>query len=322
MTARLDPVLALVVAGAIGLASTFGRSALAEDADAAVAAAREHFDRGATLYEQENWDGALAEFRQAHEVLAGHPLQPLAVYNMARCHEHLFQYGEAMTLYRRYLEQAGPDAEDRAEVEARVEVLDGLLATVRLEVDVPDYEVWVDDRRIGTGLTEIMVPGGNHVVEVRAAGYVPAQQEVQVPARDERTLTFVLERLAEEYHGVHRAYFWSFTATALATLTAGIVMGVLALNEHGHVSAQAGDPIEGLLLNDGDLEPIEQYALAADILYGTAGLFAVTALVLAFLTDWGGGEDDPSGGGDGAATSRVRIAPSAGVAGLGLWGAF
>lgn len=273
--------------------------------------AREHIAVAETLYGADDWDGALVEFQRAYDLLAGHPLQYLLSYNLGRCHEHLFQYGRALVSYRRYLAEAGPDAEDRAEVQARVDLLDQLLATVRLVVDASEYEVWVDDRRIGANRSEIMVPGGSHLIEIRAAGYSPAQQDIQIAAREERTLTFDLERLAEEYRGIHHGYFWASTALAVATLTVGVVLGVTVAVESDRVATQAQDPVEGMTLNQEDLDRIDRLALSADLLYGTAGLFAVAAVVLAFLTDWGGSDArTPAEAGESA--MRVRLVAGGG----------
>ncbi len=287
--------------------------------------AREHISRAESLYASRDWEGALVEFQRAYELLEGHDAQHLFLYNIGRCYEHLFRYGQAMSFYRRYLDRAGPDAEDRAEVEAKVELLEGLLATLHLEVDLEQYEVWVDERNIGASLSEIMVPGGSHVVEIRAEGHVPARQEVRVPARDERTLTFTLERLAEEYRGINQGYFWAFTALTVVAAITGIALGVVAMNEHDRVSTQARDEVRRWDLTQDDVDHITHLALGADLLYGTAGLFAVTAVVLAFLTDWGGRrEEAPRQAPEGEASSRLRVAPSLGpgLAGLGLEGSF
>lgn len=293
--------------------------------DSRIDAAREHLERGEELYVSEDWDGALAEFQRAHELLEGHPSQYLVTYNLGRCHEHLFQYGRAMAFYRRYLQEAAPDAADRAEVQAKVDLFQQLLATVYLDVSVPEYEVWVDQRRIGAGLIEVMVPGGSHLIEVRAEGYVAAQQDVLITAQAERTLVFVLERLAEEYRGLSSGYFWASSALAVATLAVGVVVGIMVVSESERLSQQAEDPVAGLTLTQEDFDNVDDLALTADLLYGAAGLFAVAAVVLAFLTDWDGDGGEASGDeGEGARSSTIRFVASGGPghATLGLRGAF
>jgi tetratricopeptide (TPR) repeat protein len=331
MSRRPVITVAAILAALCGSA---GRGAWAEErpprdvaaepgaAEQAIEQAREHIALAETLYGSDDWEGALVEFQRAHDLLSGHPMQHLLAYNLGRCHEHLFQYGRALVEYRRYLDQAGPDAEDRAAVQARVETLEGLLATVRLVVDPAEHEVWVDHRRIGTSLAEVMVPAGSHLVEVRADGYAPAQQDIQVAARDARTLTFDLERLAEEYHGIPQGYFWATSALAVATLVAGVVVGVMVVDESDRVAAQARDPVEGMTLDQDDLDRIDRLALGADLLYGSAGLFAVAAVVLAFLTDWGGGDEAPDDTGASAARIRLEAGGGFGQASLILRGAF
>lgn len=285
-------------------------------------AAREHIARGEELYISEDWDGALAEFQRAYELLADHPAQYLITYNLGRCHEHLFQYERAMTYYRAYLEVAGPDAEDRAEVQAKVDLFQQLLATIYLDVNIPEYEVWVDERRIGTNLIEIMVPGGSHLVEVRAEGFVANQQDVQIAAQSERTLVFELDRLAEEYRGINQGYFWASSALAVATLAVGVVVGIMVVNEGERLSTQATDPVAGLTIVQADEDHVADLALTADLLYGTAGLFAVAAIVLAFLTDWDG-EESGRDESEGAGSASIRfVVGGPGLTGFGLRGSF
>ena len=317
-----------IVIAVIGYLTFIGRISDAEEGTdteegpAQIVEAREHLTRGEELYVSEDWGGALAAYQRAYELLEGHPQAHLITYNIGRCHEHLFQYGRAMRFYRQYLERAAPDAEDRVEVQAKVDLLETLLATVRFDVNIPDFEIWVDERNIGTNLLEILIPGGSHLIEIRAEGYVAAQQDITIPAQAERSLTFELEELAEEYLGIHQGYFWVFTSLTVVTGAVGMILGIMTLNEHDRLSNL--DEIDGLTVTDDELDRVGRLALSADLLYGTAGLFAVTAIVLAFLTNWGGDQEEPSGDDANDEALRVQLAPSfgPGSAGISLWGSF
>ena len=324
---KLSLICAVVIA-LFGTLTFVSRLAHAEEgSDSGVAAeqiaeAREHLGRGEELYVSEDWEGALAAYQRAYELLEGHSQAHLITYNIGRCHEHLFQYGRAMRFYRQYLERAEPDAEDRVEVQAKVDLLETLLATIRIDVNIPHYEVWVDERNIGTNLLEILIPGGSHLFEIRAEGYVAAQQDITIPAQAERSLTFELEELAEEYRGIHQGYFWVFTSLTVVTGAVGMILGIMTLNEHDRLSNL--DEIDSLTVTDDELDRVGRLALSADLLYGTAGLFAVTAIVLAFLTNWSGDQEDTSGDDANDEASRVQLAPSfgPGSAGISLQGSF
>ncbi len=310
--------VALFMAGLALLATA--EEAVAQSADPRLQETRERIARGETLYNAEDFSGALVEFQRAGELLEGHPLQHLATYNIGRCYERLFRYDQALIYYRQYLTQAGPDAADRAEVIAKIGVLDGLLATVHLAVNIADYEVWVDERNLGRGLTEILIPGGSHVVEVRATGYQAGRQEVNAPARTEQSLTFELEALGEGYQGLHWAYFAVATGLAVATVAVGAVFGGLAISESNYVEEQSQDPILGWLVTQADLDHISTLALTADILYGGAALFAIAAVVLAFFTNWGGDNEDATA--EGATSLRISPVFGQGIGGISLGGSF
>jgi hypothetical protein len=283
--------------------------------------AQEHLDRAMQLLEAGDLDAALAELERGHELVGDHPLRHLITYNIAKAHEQRFRYDLALEHYHRYLAEAGPDAPERAAVEATMRTLEGLLATIVIEVNVPEAEVWVDDRQMGDAPGRVLVTGGRHVVEIRAEGYVEQRREVQLAAREEQALSFELVALAEEYRGISSTYFWGGVGLAAAGAIAGTVLGVLALSARSEVDSILEDPLrmyDGGLLEDKKRQ-IQNLALAADIGFGAAVLFATTSVILAFFTDWGG-----EAGSDTEGASAVRVTPaiSADASGLIVGGSF
>ncbi|HJL05611.1 MAG TPA: PEGA domain-containing protein [Polyangiaceae bacterium LLY-WYZ-15_(1-7)] len=288
----------------------------AGDADPRLQEARERIARGEQLYAEESYEAALAEFNETLDLLRGHQLRFLVLYNIAKCQERLFRYQDALTAYRGFLEQGGAFSELAAEVRAKIELLEGLLGTVTLRVSVPTYEVWVDDRLIGESETEILLPGGSHTVEIRAEGYVPAQQQVNVAAQAERSLTFELERLAEEFEGLSPALFWTGAAVTLLAVAGGAAFGLKALNESNDIDSR--DPA---LATRGEIDDVRRFSRNADIFFGVAGLAATTTIIFALFTDWGGDdEDDPAAPAEDEAEAglQLRLAPSIGQDGAGL----
>lgn len=84
--------------------------------------AREHYKRGAVLYEATRYDAALHEFEAAQ---ATDPRPPL-LYNIARCLEQLGRRAESLAAYERYLRE-DPTAANAAEVTAKIAALTAAL---------------------------------------------------------------------------------------------------------------------------------------------------------------------------------------------------
>lgn len=277
----------------------------------AAEAARTIVARAKALFAIGDYRAALAEFTRAYHELDGDPRQAAVLNNIAVCHERMFRYDLALEYYARYLREGAPDEQDRQEVEAVMTSLRDLLGTLRITGNVA-AEVWIDDRQFGTLPLDALVPAGAHVVEVRAKAHENARREVRVSARSEQRLHFALEPLAAE-RGVHPAWFWSAAGIGAAALVTGGALGVAALVERdsGQDFADKGGTPDG--------KPARNLALGADIAFGGALLFGVTAGVLYFITDWRGSsaERDP------AQVAPMTLEPrvSATVAGLVLRGA-
>ncbi|MEM9070607.1 MAG: PEGA domain-containing protein [Myxococcota bacterium] len=270
--------------------------------------ARERIARAESLYDAESYEPALAEFERSLSLLEGHEMRFFVLFNIGRCQEKLFRYSEAMASYRGFLEEGGADTEYAPQVTAKIDLLEGLLGTVRVQVDIRGYELWVDDRIIGTDVDEVLLPGGSHVVEVRAPGYVQAQQQVDVAARDESELSFEMVELADEFEGLHPGLFWTGVGVTVAALAGGIAFGIRALSQSNDVDGR-----EPSVATSGEVDDINNAARNADIFFGVAALAATTTIIFGLFTNFGG-EDD----------ANVRIQPAAGpgTAGVHVQGAF
>lgn len=261
-------------------------------ADPALEEARERIGTGERLFSMGNFNAALAEFERAGTLLEGHPLHFLVLYNIGQCYEQLFQYGRAMTYYQRYLDEGGGDAEDAGEVRGKITVLRSLLGTITITVNTDQFVVWIDGTQVGENETEFMVPGGTHQVEVRAAGFEVERQEVQLPARETRALTFELAALAEEYGGTHPALFYGSVGVAGASLVGGVVLAAVARAARNRVDdANAEGGSQAILVaTQAERDRIRGLSIGADALFGSALLFGATALILGFTTNFGDDE--------------------------------
>jgi tetratricopeptide (TPR) repeat protein len=86
-----------------------------DDPDTEVA--RRYYRAGAQLYAAEHYQEAIVQFEKARA------LKPVAGldYNIARCHDRLGNFAEALVAYRRYVETRPSDAD---EVRARITILE------------------------------------------------------------------------------------------------------------------------------------------------------------------------------------------------------
>jgi tetratricopeptide (TPR) repeat protein len=291
----------------------------AEPEDPNVVEARERIARANELFNNENYDAAVAEFTEILELLGEHPVRFQVLYNIAKSYEALFRYGKAMEYYQQFLAEGGGETALAPEVNAKIQLLEGLLGTILIVVDVPEYEVWVDDRMVGNDLERVLVPGGSHVVEIRSPGYVQNQKEVQVPARTERTIEFELEELAEEFEGLPPWMFWTAGGLAVLAAAGGVVYGVLALVRRNEIDdIMRNDPLKGVgIIGVEDQEEVRNLARNADIFYGAALLFGTAAVIFAVFTEWG--DEDEAEGSDGESEATLRLSPAVGPTSTGLW---
>src|SRR5688572_8383910 len=78
-------------------------------------AAKEHHAKAKELYGKGDFEGAIAEWKQAYEQAQ----LPGYLFNMARAYEQAGRIDEAIRHYQRYLQAAG-DPPDRGAVEATI----------------------------------------------------------------------------------------------------------------------------------------------------------------------------------------------------------
>jgi hypothetical protein len=311
-------VVALVATSAIASAQDAEpvvEAAAVAPEDPALAEAMTRFDAAAALFDRGDHVGALAEFERIYALLDGHPRRYFVLYNIGQCEEQLFRYDLALDAYHRYLDEGGRADPDHGTVEATLRTLEGLLGTVNvaLEGAPPDLvaEVWAADRQVGVAPGQIRLPGGEHALEVRAAGYEAVRRTVAVTARSSVDLSLTLPRLSD-FHGLPPAYFAIGVGAAAAVAIVGAVLGGLALSQRGDADRCLADASCAFLLDlDGRRSAIRELATGADVSFGIAGALAITSIVLALFTDFGGH-------GTADAPVSVRVGPS----GVSLAGRF
>lgn len=295
--------------------------------DPTSAEARRRFQQGIALARAGNCQGALAELRASFELLP----RPNTMFNIAQCEEELHRYDLALASYERYLSLAEADAPDRASVERTMRTLGGLLGTIHIESNVP-AEVWLDDRVVGTAPGDVLVPGGSHVIELRADGRVPARREVVVAAQarvvvdvalEEVTTHVTVEQTTIEQTTIERH---ESPPLPLPVFVSGIVLSV------GALAVGTGFGVSALLERDRqralhpalprDPSAVDDAALYADAFFITGAILVASTFAIAFLTDFGGGDETASDEGDDAGSVSVAPMFSPTHAGLSARGSF
>lgn len=268
------------------------------------AEARSALRRGNELFSRNNYEAALTEFLRVYQVAQSRPNAFIYLLNIARCYERMFRYDQAIQYFQRYLERAPADDADRASAQATITALEGLLATIEVQSNVADAQVWVDDRQVADRAGVVRVPGGVHVVELRARGYAPSRQQVQLAARTTQTLSFRLERLNVR-RGVHPAFFATVTAIGVGAGITGVAFGARALVVRAEVDRLANSTAMASAVGQDHKDQIRTASLVADVMFSVTAAAAVGATLLAVATEWRRpAELEPS-----RRSSRVRVAP-------------
>ncbi len=256
--------------------------------DAVLQEAMLRYEGAVAVFDRGDFGAALAEFDRIYELMEGHPRRYFVLYNIGQCHERLFRYDRAMDAYQRYLDEGGPQAEDRIAVETTIRTLEGLLGAVRVQVNVQHAEVWVGDRQVGEAPGVVRLPAGSHAMEVRAEGFTSVRREIVIAARQLMDQTFELSALSD-FRGLDPSLFFIGLGATVASAGVGAGFGIAALQERASVNDVLADPSRRYSLDsDAASSKIRELATIADIFYGIAVGLGVTSIVFAVLTNWSG----------------------------------
>jgi tetratricopeptide (TPR) repeat protein len=164
--------------------------ARADDADDP---AHRRFRQGVALFNEGDFNAALAEFEGAYR------LQPLPsiLYNVALSEKALFRYGDSIAHFERYLAEArNIEPERQAEVRDLLARMRALLAELRLTITPEGAAVVIDGRLVGSApLAPVLVAAGHRVIELSAEGHHPLRREITAIAGEPLALTIALEPL-------------------------------------------------------------------------------------------------------------------------------
>ena len=240
-------------------------------------AAREAFSNG-------DYETALDRFTQAYSLSP----RPVLLYNIGVTLDRLRRDEEAVARFTEYLERV-PDAPDRAEVEARIRVLQRAIDERRAQEAARE-----EQERIARDEAE-RLERERQERERQGGGTTPVE---------------------DESSGLHPAIALSVGGLALATGGLIVWSGLDASSRNDEYEEYTQQP--GAVRSEGKrlFDRVRSAETRTNALIGVASGLAATAVVLAIFSDWsfGGGEDaDPS-----EPSTTVEGGPTSGGFQLGL----
>ena len=140
-------------------------------AETLTGSARQDYEAGRVLFEDQDYAGALLKFERAFESAP----DPRLLWNMAACEKSARHYANALALLARYRKEGDLRMSEaqRAEVITLIDTLHTLISRVHLVVDEPGASVFVDDRLAGTTplADTLLVDLGTRRIRVSKAGF-------------------------------------------------------------------------------------------------------------------------------------------------------
>lgn len=219
-------------------------------------AARLTFQTAREAFSQGDYETALSRFEQAYSLSP----RPVLLYNIAVTLDRLRRDEEAVAKFREYLERV-PDAPDRAEVEARLAVLERAIAER-------------EAREAAEGGGEGEGDGHTEIITID-------------PDPDEG------EPEDEGSSGLHPAIALSVAGAAVAVGGLIVWSGLDAQSKNDDFESYATTPGAELARAEQMFDDVESAETRTNALIGVAAGLAAGAAVLMIFTDWGG-EDDPT----------------------------
>jgi tetratricopeptide (TPR) repeat protein len=167
-------------------------TATGPDSAAKQEAAR-RFGSAIKLYEDGDYQLALAEFERVYELVPDYRV----LYNIGQVSMQLGRYARALRTLREYVGRGGDavPSDRRSAVRADIELLETRTATLTLDIQPPGTEVLIDGVLIGQAplAQPVVVDVGERTVQARRRGFVGRTQAITLAGSDRRELVLALE---------------------------------------------------------------------------------------------------------------------------------
>ena len=157
-----------------------GAAAQTPPSPAAVAEARERFQRGVALSDERNYNAAMVEFQRAYELTRN----PAVLFNISATHELTGHYVEALDAMLDYERLAPRDtvAQRRAEIDATLARLRGRIGTLVVRFEADGLQVQVDglQRAVTEARGGLRLSAGRHRISLSAPHYTAREEELDL----------------------------------------------------------------------------------------------------------------------------------------------
>lgn len=236
-------VSAALVVPAVAQAQSADKPSAA--AGSPVSQAREHFQRGVKLYEEDDFRTALIEFKRAYELSPNATL----LFNIGNSYYQLREYADALRALEQYVREVGSaiPKDAKVQVDREVEDLRGRVAHVTFQSNVAGAELAMDETKVGTLplAQNQIVSAGRHRLELTKPGYKTLIKDVDIAGGDNVSIPFDLK--AEDTSSAvaaapvekpnHTASI-VVLSVGLAGIVVGTVGGIAALSSKSNLNDQ------------------------------------------------------------------------------------
>jgi hypothetical protein len=167
-------------------------------ADSLSGDAKSDYEAAKLLYGDGDYGGALVKFQTAYDKAK----DPRLLWNIAACEKNLRHYASVIRYVRQYLKDGAGllSPADTAEGEALLTTIEPFTATLEMNVNEPDAEVFVDDVLVGTAPLKkpVIVDIGVRKIRVVKTGFDDYTKEIPIGGSPKVTLDVALTKVVHE----------------------------------------------------------------------------------------------------------------------------
>lgn len=236
-----------------------------------------HVAAGAKLYKKKKYHEALAEFRQARNIVD----HPKLSYKIGRTLEQLNRCAKARSAYRRYLDYEDLADDDRKNAKERLDGLEDCKPSGHLELAcVPESARVTIGQQTFDCPVSVDLEAGTYRARVAADGHPSRRLEIDVPPGKtrEKTVDLTGGRTSTSWRPYAK---WGGLGLGSALLIGGLVSDISAITRHDRIAdaATRGDSSR--------LQELDEQARSAKtrtiVLYTSGALLAAGGTALFFL---------------------------------------
>ncbi len=162
--------------------------------------AKADYESAKLLFNDGDYAGASIKFKTAYDASKDARL----LWNMAACEKALRHYAKVLKLARQYVAEGGDKLtdQDKKDADDLIKAIEPFTATLKLSVNEPGADVYIDDELVGQTPLEkpVMVDIGSRKVRVAKPGFKESSQSVPIGGAAEVPLEV---KLAPEVHEGH-----------------------------------------------------------------------------------------------------------------------